>query len=258
MVEKEIFVCFFAFFLFVSFASNQTEEEEGFRYIVSSFLHFQTRMTTTIPLRTLCRFSFSFSTTISTTTTTTKTTPRNRGSGLSFKSPRLHGGRCRRKHQNHHLQRTKSSSFSSSSSSTEDGRRRRREEEEKEEKEENMNSVESLAISALQTATRSSSSSSMNNINNIKTNINNNNNVVKLNKTRALFNAVEDSFQNKQFIDEKPPVLVREGRIYESKYASVAKSAFLFSITFGIFVAALRIYFGLCSSGGSSTYFFDF
>ena len=81
---------------------------------------------------------------------------------------------------------------------------------------------------------------------------------MKLNKTRALFNAVEDSFQNKQFIDEKPPVLVREGRIYESKYASVAKSAFLFSITFGIFVAALRIYFGLCSSGGSSTYYFDF
>ena len=141
MVEKEIFVCFFAFFLFVSFASNQTEEEEGFRYIVSSFLHFQTRMTTTIPLRTLCRFSFSFSTTISTTTTTTtttKTTPRNRGSGLSFKSPRLHGGRCRRKHQNHHLQRTKSSSFSSSSSSTEHGRRRRREEEETDEKEEKM------------------------------------------------------------------------------------------------------------------------
>jgi hypothetical protein len=98
----------------------------------------------------------------------------------------------------------------------------------------------------------------MNNMNNIKTNINNNNNVVKLNKTRALFNAVEDSFQNKQFIDEKPPVLVREGRIYESKYASVAKSAFLFSVTFGIFVAALRIYFGLCSSGGSSTYYFDF
>ena len=261
MVEKEIFVCFFAFFLFVSFASNQTEEEEGFRYYCfSSFLHFQTRMTTTIPLRTLCRFSFSFSTTISTTTTTTKTTPRNRGSGLSFKSPRLHGGRCRRKHQNHHLQRTKSSSFSSSSSSsTEEGGRRRREEEEKEEKEEkeeNMNSVESLAISALQTATRSSSS--MNNMNNIETNINNNNNVVKLNKTRALFNAVEDSFQNKQFIDEKPPVLVREGRIYESKYASVAKSAFLFSVTFGIFVAALRIYFGLCSSGGSSTYYFDF
>ena len=116
-----------------------------------------------------------------------------------------------------------------------------------------MNSVESLAISALQTATRSSSLNN-NNINNIKNNNNsNNNNVVKLNKTRALFNAVEDSFQNKQFIDEKPPVLVREGRIYESKYASVAKSACLFSIMFGIFVAALRIYFGLCSSGGSST-----
>jgi len=258
------FCFFFAFFLFVSFhiKQNQTEEEEGFRYtIVSSFLHFQTRMTTTTIPRTLSRFSFSFSTTIS---TTTKTTPRNRGSGLSFKSPRRDGGRFRRKHQNHHLQRTKSSSFSSSSSSsTEDGRRRRREEEEKEEKEEkeeNMNSVESLAISALQTATRSSSS--MNNINIINNsnniNNNNNNNVVKLNKTRALFNAVEDSFQNKQFIDEKPPVLVREGRIYESKYASVAKSAFLFSVTFGIFVAALRIYFGLCSSGGSSTYYFDF
>ena len=41
------FVCFFVFSLFL-FASNQTEEEEGFRYtIVSSFLHFQTRMTTT-------------------------------------------------------------------------------------------------------------------------------------------------------------------------------------------------------------------
>ena len=254
---------FFAFF-FVCFFSHQIKQKKkkDFVIIVSSFLHFQTRMTTTtIPLRTLSRFSFSFSTTIS---TTTKTTPRNRGSGLSFKSPRRDGGRFRRKHQNHHLQRTKSSSFSSSSSSsTEDGRRRRREEEEKEEKEEkeeNMNSVESLAISALQTATRSSSS--MNNINIINNsnniNNNNNNNVVKLNKTRALFNAVEDSFQNKQFIDEKPPVLVREGRIYESKYASVAKSAFLFSVTFGIFVAALRIYFGLCSSGGSSTYYFDF
>ena len=43
MVEKEIFVCFFLLFfcLFLfNFTSNQTEEEEGFRYycfIVSSF-----------------------------------------------------------------------------------------------------------------------------------------------------------------------------------------------------------------------------
>ena len=55
MVEKEIFVCFFVLFAFFCFFfvcffshQHQTEEEEGFRYtIVSSFLHFQTRMTTT-------------------------------------------------------------------------------------------------------------------------------------------------------------------------------------------------------------------
>ena len=253
-----VVVSFFLFLVafFVCFFSHQITNRQKKDFV--SFLHFQTRMTTTIPRTS--RFSFSSSNNSSTKTTT------HRGFGLSFKSPRLRsrrlglsdddfgGGRFRRKHQNH-LQRTSASSFSSSSS-TEEGRRR--EEEDKEEKEENMNSVESLAISALQTATRSSSLNN-NNINNIKNNINNsNNNVVKLNKTRALFNAVEDSFQNKQFIDEKPPVLVREGRIYESKYASVAKSAFLFSVTFGIFVAALRIYFGLCSSGGSSTYYFDF
>jgi len=200
-------------------------------------------------------FSFSFSN----NNNSTKTTLRRGFSGLSFKSPRL-GRRLgfsddddfgAKKHLQNHLRRTKFSSSSSSSSSTEEGRKRR----EEEDKEENsINSVESLAISALQTATRSVSSSvsSLNNINNI-------NNVVKLNKTRALFNAVEDSFQNKRSIDEKPPVLVREGRIYESKYAYAAKSAFLFSIMFGIFVAALRIYFGLCSSGGgSAAYYFDF
>ena len=34
---------------------------------------------------------------------------------------------------------------------------------------------------------------------------------------------IEDSFENKRSIDEKPPVIVRDGRIYESKYASMAK-----------------------------------
>ena len=105
--------------------------------------------------------------------------------------------------------------FSSSSSTEEEGEEEEEEKKKKKrkkrEEENKMNSVESLAISALQTATRSSSLNN-NNMNNIKNNNNgNNNNVVKLNKTRALFNAVEDSFQNKQFIDEKPPVLVREG-----------------------------------------------
>ena len=206
--------------------------------------------------------SFSFSSSSSSSNNNSTKTTLHRGFGLSFKSRRL-GRRLgfsdddfgAKKHLQNHLRRTKFSSSSSSSSSTEEGRKRRREEEEDKEEEENsVNSVESLAISALQTATRSVSSSvsSLNNINNI-------NNVVKLNKTRALFNAVEDSFQNKRSIDEKPPVLVREGRIYESKYASAAKSAFLFSIMFGIFVAALRIYFGLCSSGGgSAAYYFDF
>ena len=89
--------------------------------------------------------------------------------------------------------------FASSSSSTEEGRRRRRreeEEEEKEEKEENkMNSVESLAISALRTATRSSSLNN-NNINNIKNNNNsNNNNVVKLNKPELYSTRWSDSFK---------------------------------------------------------------
>ena len=256
--KKEIFVvCFFFFHT----SKNQPQKRRKDIGDIS-FLHFQTRMTTTTRVRT-STFSVRFSTT--TPTTKTKTTPHHRrGSfGLSiiksvgFSDDDFGDFGARRKH----LQRTKSSSFSSSSSSsssTEEGRRRPREEEDKEVKEENkMNSVESLAISALQTATRSSSLNIKNNVKNKNSNTNNNN-VVKLNKTRALFNAVEDSFQNKQSIDEKPPVLVREGRIYESKYASMAKSAFLFSVTFGIFVAALRIYFGLCSSGGSSTYYFDF
>jgi hypothetical protein len=180
--------------------------------------------------------------------------------------------------------RTKISPFSpsSSSSSSEQQRSSDQGNNEEDKDKEDETTVESLAISALQTATRSrsnslsssstsSSSTSLlfSNTNNnekmrfyenINTNTtknnnnNNNNNVIKLNKTRALFNSIEESFENKKYIDEKPPVIVREGRIYESKYASAAKSAFLFSIGFGIVVAALRVYLG-CTS---STYYFDF
>ena len=180
--------------------------------------------------------------------------------------------------------RTKISTFSPSSSEQQQQQRSPSDEgNDEEDKDKDETTVESLAISALQTATRSrsnslssssssSSSSSLlfSNTNNEKmrfydenitnttkknnNNNNNNNNVIKLNKTRALFNSIEESFENKKFIDEKPPVIVREGRIYESKYASAAKSAFLFSIGFGIVVAALRVYLG-CTS---STYYFDF
>ena len=112
-------------------------------------------------------------------------------------------------------------------------------------------SVESLALSALQTATRSATFSKTSQKTGKSKNANTN--VIKLNKTRALFNSIEDSFENKRSIDEKPPVIVRDGRIYESKYASMAKYVFLVSMAFGILVACLRIYFGL-----NSTYYFDF
>lgn len=167
---------------------------------------------------------------------------------------------------------TRRCSVCRNSNSDNDWRRRGRilrayEKEDYDDDDDDDNKIEIEAIENLRTATRSMMMNENELIMNTDENTNKNTNMIKANKTRALYTQI-DNWSARDSSNEVP-VMFREGRIYESSIASKLKYLFLGTVCVGIGIAIMRIYFGLffdamstsssllsSSSSSSSVYFY--